>query len=62
MYNEFKEDKTMTINEVREILTGTFYDEADRQYWVDKLHEMEQKEKTAAENARYYRKMKKYDR
>lgn len=52
----------MTISEVREILTGTFCDEADRQYWLEKLHEMEQKEKTAAENARYYRKMKKYDR
>lgn len=52
MYNEFKEDKTMTINEVREILTGTFYDEADRQYWVDKLHEMEIKEATGRENAR----------
>ena len=40
----------MTISEVREVLTGRFADEADRQYWVDKLAEMEIKEARSKEN------------
>lgn len=49
----------MTVNEVREILTGRFADEADRQYWVDKLAEMEIKEARGKENARTMAKLRK---
>ena len=52
----------MTSIEIKEILNGTFTDESDRQYWVKKLAEVERKEQTAIENAKYFKKMKKYDR
>lgn len=39
-----------------------FSDPADRKYWEDKLREMETRAKTAEENDKYFRTMKKYDR
>ena len=52
----------MSAVEIKEILKGTFTDESDRQYWVKKLAEVERKEQTAIENAKYFKKMRKYDR
>lgn len=52
----------MTSIEIKEILNGIFTDENDRQYWVKKLAEVERKEKNAAENAKYFKNMRKYDR
>ena len=57
-----KRRKTMTSIEIREILTGTFETESDRQYWVDKLAETERKEKNAKETEKYLKDMKVYDR
>ena len=50
----------MSIAEVKEILCGTFSDEQDRQYWLDKLNELERKEATNKENEKYFRAMAKY--
>ena len=52
----------MTTSEVKEILTGTFSDEADRQYWLDKLSEMERNEANIRENEKYYKEMARYAR
>ena len=52
----------MTISEIKEILTGTFNDEADRQYWIDKLAEIERKEANSKENEKYFSSMAKYAR
>ena len=52
----------MTISEVKEILTGVFNDEADRQYWLDKISEMERKEVTIRENEKYFQAMARYAR
>ena len=52
----------MTIKQIENILQGKFVMAADKQYWEHRLAELKQKEKTAAENAVYFRKMKAYDR
>lgn len=52
----------MTAVEIKEILKGTFTDESDRQYWVNKLAEVERKEANTKENEKYFKKMRKYDR
>ena len=52
----------MIAVEIKEILKGTFTDESDRQYWVEKLAEVERKEANAKENEKYFKKMRKYDR
>lgn len=52
----------MTSIEIREILKGTFETESDRQYWVDKLAEVERKENNAKETQKYLKTMKVYDR
>ena len=52
----------MTSIEIKEILNGTFTDDGDRQYWIKTLAEVERKEQNAAENAKYFKKMRKYDR
>ena len=52
----------MTSIEIKEILNGTFTDDSDRQYWIKKLAEVERKEQNAAESAKYFKKMRKYDR
>ena len=52
----------MTINEVREILNGTFADENDRKYWETKLKEMIAKAETAEENERYFKELAVYNR
>ena len=63
--NVFK--KLMKLNakytaEVKEILCGEFSNEQDRQYWIDKLNELERKEVTNKENEKYFRAMAKYAR
>ena len=50
----------MSIAEVKEILCGEFSSEQDRQYWIDKLNELERKEVTNKENKKYFRAMAKY--
>ena len=52
----------MTISEIKEILNGVFNDEADRQYWLDKLSEMERKEVNIRENEKYIKAMARYAR
>ena len=52
----------MTLEQVNAILTGHFEDERDRQYWVEKKKELEQKARTNAENERYYAQNRVYDR
>jgi hypothetical protein len=52
----------MTSIEIKEILTGTFADESDRQYWIEKLAEVERKETNAKENEKYFKAMRKYAR
>ena len=50
----------MSIAEVKEILCGEFSSEQDRQYWIDKLAELERKEINAKENKKYFKAMAKY--
>jgi len=52
----------MTIKQVEKILEGRFSDEKDREYWERRLEELKVKEATIAENEKYFRKMRKYDR
>jgi hypothetical protein len=52
----------MTIADVREILKGSFTDPEDRAYWERKLEDMQIKERTAKENAKYRRINAVYDR
>ena len=52
----------MTIAEVKEILCGSFASESDRQYWVNKIAEMEAKETNSKESEKYYSAMAKYAR
>ena len=52
----------MSIAEVKEILCGTFNEEGDRKYWIDKLAELERKEIKAKENEKYFKSMAKYAR
>ena len=52
----------MTTVEIKEILKGTFADESDRQYWVEKLAEVERKEANEKENQKYFRVMRRYER
>ena len=52
----------MTINQIKEILNGTFSDENDRIYWSKKLEELETKEENENENKKYFTKNCKYDR
>ena len=44
----------MTIEQVKEILTGKFELESDREYWVNKLAELERKAETIKNNERYF--------
>ena len=55
-----EEGNKMSIAEVKEILCGTFNEESDRQYWIDKLAELEIKEINAKENKKYFKAMAKY--
>ena len=52
----------MTVKQVEQILEGRFADEADRQYWEEKLAELKAKEARAQENAEYFKTMAVYDR
>jgi hypothetical protein len=52
----------MKTAEIKEILKGTFSDEKDKQYWLEKLAEAERKEASAKENDKYFKAMKKYAR
>lgn len=57
-----KEDKDMTVQQINEILQGTFTDEADRQYWENKKAELIRKEANAQSNKEYYRNNAVYNR
>jgi len=52
----------MSVTEVKRILCGEFTDEKDRQYWLEKLNELEAKEETSKENKKYFKAMAKYAR
>ena len=52
----------MTRSEVAEIASGVFENETDRQYWIDKLAEIERKEANSKENEKYFSSMAKYAR
>lgn len=54
----------MTAEKIRLLLeSNTKWDsEEDRLYWVRRLAELEQKERTAKENEKYFRKNRVYDR
>lgn len=52
----------MSIKDIEKILQGTFESLDDRAYWEEKLQQARQKEKTAAENEKFYNKMIVYDR
>ena len=52
----------MSVTEVKRILCGEFTDEKDRQYWIDKLKQLERKEANNKENEKYYKAMSKYAR
>lgn len=52
----------MTIEMVNEILTGTFTNASDREYWENKKAELERKANNARENAEYFKTMAVYDR
>lgn len=52
----------MTLDMVNAILTGNFDNENDRQYWLDKKKELEQKERTIKENDKFYSQNRVYDR
>ena len=51
----------MTLKQVDEILKGTFADEADRLYWIEKRQALAIKEQNAKENERYFDEMVRYD-
>ena len=52
----------MTIEQIKEILTGNFESESDRQYWENKLRQAEIKEARTKENENYYNEMAVYNR
>jgi hypothetical protein len=52
----------MTIEKIKEILTGTFTSVEDRKYWEERLRIEGQKEKTGKQNEEYFRKMSVYNR
>lgn len=53
----------MTVKQIEEILkVSKFTDEADREYWVDRLAELKIKEAAAKENEKYFAKNRVYDR
>ena len=52
----------MTIKQIENVLKGKFIMAEDKQYWENRLAELKQKEQTAKENEKYFRKMKVYDR
>ena len=52
----------MTISQIEKILQGRFAAESDRQYWEKRLAEEKQKEKSAKENEKCFRKNRVYDR
>lgn len=52
----------MTIQQINEILQGTFTDEADRQYWENKREELLRKEANAKNNEKYFIKNAAYNR
>ena len=52
----------MTIEMINEILTGTFNNEADKEYWINKKAELERKTRNAKENEKYFKKMVVYNR
>ena len=52
----------MTIAQIKEILNGEFYDPSEREYWEQKLNEMEAKARRAENNKKYFDEMRKYDR
>lgn len=52
----------MTVQQINEILQGTFTDEADRQYWENKKAELIRKEANAQNNKEYYKRNAVYNR
>jgi len=52
----------MTIEKIKEILTGRFESAEDRRYWEERLKEEQRKEQTGKENDRYFKVNAKYDR
>lgn len=52
----------LEIARVKQTLTGKFVSEEDKQFWVDKLADLERRKATAIENEKYFKSMSKYDR
>lgn len=52
----------MTVQQINEILQGTFTNETDRQYWENKRAELLRKEANANSNKEYYRRNAVYNR
>lgn len=52
----------MTLEQINEILAGTFADPADREYWEEKRAELLRKMQNNEENNRYFSEMRRYDR
>lgn len=52
----------MSVEQVNEILSGTFENEEDRIYWENKKAEIIRKNRNAAENSKYFKLNAVYDR
>lgn len=52
----------LEIARVKQTLQGRFVSESDKQFWVDKLADLERRKATAIENEKYFSSMRKYDR
>lgn len=52
----------MTLEQINEILNEKFENKEDRIYWEKKKAEIIRKAKNAAENEKYFRLNRKYDR
>ena len=52
----------MEIKKIENVLAYWNGSESDRMYWVKRLDELRQKRKTANENEKYFKVMRRYDR
>ena len=50
------------IAKVDKILTGNFSSKSDKEYWINKKTELENKRAAYENNLKYYKKNKKWDR
>ena len=56
------QDFNLEIAKVDKILTGNFSSKSDKEYWINRKNELENKRAAYENNLKYYKKNKKWDR